>query len=189
VVVRRTACGRTRPPCHRAQSHADRPRTRLRSRWRRRFRALARGYRAKRAGSPMASCFTPRRGPERSGPSVVDRARTRARRARRFASAAVGDAGGACAQHAYGPQRCRMPARPSGSRSTVWRRSSRGRALSSASILGSFISAAALGVPLVAIFTASEPGLTGPMGQGPIAVVGGKHKQPSSPKSWPRSKR
>jgi heptosyltransferase I len=39
--------------------------------------------------------------------------------------------------------------------------------------------AAALGVPLVAIFTASEPGLTGPMGQGPIAVVGGKYKQPS----------
>jgi heptosyltransferase-1 len=39
--------------------------------------------------------------------------------------------------------------------------------------------AAALGVPLVAIFSASEPGLTGPMGSGPIAVVGGKHKQPS----------
>jgi heptosyltransferase-1 len=39
--------------------------------------------------------------------------------------------------------------------------------------------AAALGVPLVAIFTASEPGLTGPMGSGPTAVVGGKHKQPS----------
>jgi heptosyltransferase I len=39
--------------------------------------------------------------------------------------------------------------------------------------------AAALGVPLVAIFTASEPGLTGPMGPGPIAVVGGQHKQPS----------
>ena len=39
--------------------------------------------------------------------------------------------------------------------------------------------AAALGVPLVAIFCASEPGLTGPMGSGPIAVVGGKHKQPS----------
>ena len=39
--------------------------------------------------------------------------------------------------------------------------------------------AAALSVPLVAIFTASEPGLTGPMGSGPIAVVGGKHKQPS----------
>ena len=39
--------------------------------------------------------------------------------------------------------------------------------------------AAALGVPLVAIFTASEPGLTGPMGHGPIAVVGGKHKQAS----------
>jgi heptosyltransferase I len=39
--------------------------------------------------------------------------------------------------------------------------------------------AAALGVPLVAIFTASEPGLTGPMGSGPIAVVGGQHKQPS----------
>jgi lipopolysaccharide heptosyltransferase I len=39
--------------------------------------------------------------------------------------------------------------------------------------------AAALGVPLIAIFTSSEPGLTGPMGHGPIAVVGGKHKQPS----------
>jgi heptosyltransferase-1 len=32
--------------------------------------------------------------------------------------------------------------------------------------------AAALGVPLVAIFVASEPGLTGPMGAGPILVVG-----------------
>jgi heptosyltransferase-1 len=39
--------------------------------------------------------------------------------------------------------------------------------------------AAALGVPLVAIFAASEPGLTGPMGTGPIVVVGDKHKQPS----------
>jgi heptosyltransferase-1 len=39
--------------------------------------------------------------------------------------------------------------------------------------------AAALRVPLVAIFGASEPDLTGPMGPGPIAVVGGKHKQAS----------
>jgi heptosyltransferase-1 len=39
--------------------------------------------------------------------------------------------------------------------------------------------AAALGVPLVAIFVGSEPGLTGPMGQGPIATVGGKDKMPS----------
>jgi lipopolysaccharide heptosyltransferase I len=39
--------------------------------------------------------------------------------------------------------------------------------------------AAALGVPLVAIFIGSEPGLTGPMGQGPIAVVGGNNKWPS----------
>lgn len=39
--------------------------------------------------------------------------------------------------------------------------------------------AAALGVPLVAVFCASDPGLTGPMGSGPIAVVGEKHKQPS----------
>jgi heptosyltransferase I len=39
--------------------------------------------------------------------------------------------------------------------------------------------AAALGVPLVAIFLGSEPGLTGPMGAGPIAAVGGKHKPPS----------
>ena len=39
--------------------------------------------------------------------------------------------------------------------------------------------AAAVGVPLVAIFVGSEPGLTGPMGQGPIAVVGGKRELPS----------
>jgi heptosyltransferase-1 len=39
--------------------------------------------------------------------------------------------------------------------------------------------AAALGVPLVAIFVGSEPGLTGPMGQGPIEVVGGKGQVPS----------
>src|SRR5215471_14372055 len=38
--------------------------------------------------------------------------------------------------------------------------------------------AAALGVPLVAIFIDSEPGLTGPIGTGPIAVVGGKHATP-----------
>jgi len=40
--------------------------------------------------------------------------------------------------------------------------------------------AAALGVPLVAIFVGSEPGLTGPMGQGPIAVVGGKGRMPAA---------
>jgi len=39
--------------------------------------------------------------------------------------------------------------------------------------------AAALGVPLVAIFAGSEPGLTGPLGKGPIAVVGGKGGQPT----------
>ncbi len=39
--------------------------------------------------------------------------------------------------------------------------------------------AAALGVPLTAIFVGSEPGLTGPMGRGPIAVVGGKGQMPS----------
>jgi lipopolysaccharide heptosyltransferase I len=39
--------------------------------------------------------------------------------------------------------------------------------------------AAALGVPLVGIFTGSEPGLTGPMGGGPIAIVGGKGAIPS----------
>jgi len=38
--------------------------------------------------------------------------------------------------------------------------------------------AAALGVPLVAIFIDSEPGLTGPMGGGSIAVVGGKGTSP-----------
>jgi len=39
--------------------------------------------------------------------------------------------------------------------------------------------AAALGVALVAIFIDSEPGLTGPMGRGPIAVIGGKGASPS----------
>jgi lipopolysaccharide heptosyltransferase I len=34
--------------------------------------------------------------------------------------------------------------------------------------------AAALGVPLVAIFAGSEPGLTGPIGAGPIEVLGGQ---------------
>jgi heptosyltransferase-1 len=40
--------------------------------------------------------------------------------------------------------------------------------------------AAALGVPLVAIFVESEPGLTGPMGGGPIAVAGGKGASPGA---------
>lgn len=39
--------------------------------------------------------------------------------------------------------------------------------------------AAAFGVPLVAIFVSSRPGLTGPMGQGPIAIVGNEHSTPS----------
>jgi heptosyltransferase-1 len=39
--------------------------------------------------------------------------------------------------------------------------------------------AAALGVPLVGIFVGSEPGLTGPKGVGPIAVVGGKTSTPA----------
>jgi heptosyltransferase-1 len=40
--------------------------------------------------------------------------------------------------------------------------------------------AAALGVPLVGIFVGSEPGLTGPKGQGPIAIVGGKGAMPET---------
>jgi heptosyltransferase I len=40
--------------------------------------------------------------------------------------------------------------------------------------------AAALKVPLVAIFVASEPGLTGPMGVGPIAIVGGNGASPQA---------
>lgn len=38
--------------------------------------------------------------------------------------------------------------------------------------------AAALGVPLVAIFTDSEPGLTGPVGPGAIRIVGGNGTPP-----------
>ena len=38
--------------------------------------------------------------------------------------------------------------------------------------------AGALGVPLVAIFVGSEPGLTGPIGQGSITVVGDKGSPP-----------
>jgi heptosyltransferase I len=40
--------------------------------------------------------------------------------------------------------------------------------------------AAALGVPLVSIFVDTEPGLTGPMGAGPLAVVGGKGAAPEA---------
>jgi heptosyltransferase-1 len=40
--------------------------------------------------------------------------------------------------------------------------------------------AAALGVPLVGIYVGSEPGLTGPRGPGPIAVVGGMAQMPSA---------
>jgi heptosyltransferase-1 len=39
--------------------------------------------------------------------------------------------------------------------------------------------AAALGVPLVSIFVDTEPGLTGPMGAGPLAVAGGKGASPA----------
>jgi heptosyltransferase I len=39
--------------------------------------------------------------------------------------------------------------------------------------------AAALGVPLVAIFTGSKPSLTGPVGNGPIAVLGANGAPPS----------
>jgi heptosyltransferase-1 len=39
--------------------------------------------------------------------------------------------------------------------------------------------AAALGVPLVGIFVGSEPGLTGPVGAGPIAIVGSKAHLPT----------
>jgi len=39
--------------------------------------------------------------------------------------------------------------------------------------------AAALSVPLVAVFVGTEPGLYGPMGAGPIAVVGGNGTPPS----------
>lgn len=41
--------------------------------------------------------------------------------------------------------------------------------------------AAALNVALVGIFTASEPGLTGPIGGGPIEIVGGKGTTPTVP--------
>jgi heptosyltransferase-1 len=39
--------------------------------------------------------------------------------------------------------------------------------------------AAALGVPLAAIFAGSNPGLTGPVGAGPMAVLGAQGKPPS----------
>jgi len=40
--------------------------------------------------------------------------------------------------------------------------------------------AAAIGVPLVGIFVGSEPGLTGPMGRGPVRIVGGKGTMPAT---------
>ena len=39
--------------------------------------------------------------------------------------------------------------------------------------------AAALGVPLVAIFTGSKPSLTGPLGSGPLSVLGDNGMSPS----------
>ena len=39
--------------------------------------------------------------------------------------------------------------------------------------------AAALGVPLVAIFAGSDPHLTGPVGRGPVAVLGAKGRAPA----------
>ncbi|RTL50776.1 MAG: lipopolysaccharide heptosyltransferase I [Bradyrhizobiaceae bacterium] len=39
--------------------------------------------------------------------------------------------------------------------------------------------AAAYEVPLIAVFLGSEPGLTGPVGNGPIAVLGGKGASPA----------
>jgi heptosyltransferase-1 len=39
--------------------------------------------------------------------------------------------------------------------------------------------AAAMQVPLVAIFAGSEPGLTGPVSAGPMAILGGKDQPPS----------
>jgi heptosyltransferase-1 len=43
--------------------------------------------------------------------------------------------------------------------------------------------AAALGVPLVAIFLGSDPALTGPAGKGAIAVLGGMASPPPSPEA------
>jgi heptosyltransferase-1 len=40
--------------------------------------------------------------------------------------------------------------------------------------------AAAYRVPLVAVFLATEPGLTGPVGAGPMTVIGGKGAQPTA---------
>jgi heptosyltransferase-1 len=40
--------------------------------------------------------------------------------------------------------------------------------------------AAALGVPLVAVFVGTAPGLYGPMGAGPIAIVGGENGAPTT---------
>src|SRR5207245_1673568 len=39
--------------------------------------------------------------------------------------------------------------------------------------------AAAYRVPLVAVFTGSDPALTGPVGSGPIRVVGGANARPA----------
>jgi heptosyltransferase-1 len=39
--------------------------------------------------------------------------------------------------------------------------------------------AAALGVPLVAIFTGSKPGLTGPVGRGRLSILGDDGRPPS----------
>jgi heptosyltransferase I len=42
--------------------------------------------------------------------------------------------------------------------------------------------AAAFGVPLVAIFTGSEPALTGPRGAGPMEILGNNGAPPTATK-------
>jgi heptosyltransferase-1 len=40
--------------------------------------------------------------------------------------------------------------------------------------------AAAYRVPLIAVFLTTEPGLTGPVGSGPMTVIGGNGAQPTA---------
>ena len=173
-VLRRAPPRCARSACHRAQPRADRACARLCARRRDRFRALARRALRPTAASPTASCCTRPPGPKRNG-----RRHPGSRSGGRLGAVAV--AGAALGnQRRTGAQRpdrgCagRTRACPTGSRSTGWRVCIAGASFVIGVDTGLLHLAAALGVPLVAIFVGSEPGLTGPIG--PRADRGGRRQ-------------
>ncbi len=156
----------------------DWARARLHARRRDRLRARAAGTR--RAGGRLLRrpAARHRAAGEGMAGGIVDRARAGAVRARCVARAAMGQcqpSTRAAIRIAAALTDARVPERQP--------LDAVARLIAGASFVigvdtGLLHLAAALGVPLVGIFVGSEPGLTGPMGSGPIAIVGGKGETP-----------